>query len=288
MSKVAPSEQTVYKLSTSGANALARPQGRVSPGFLHMLSKIDGQRTVAQLGELMPNLSPSDLKMWTGELARQGLIVATGPAATAGSTFEYDAFVEMDKDDEFNRTVESVRESLRRAQPQAEEQSLRTTARLVAMESKSSDRVITEKGFFAFPSHEGQGESAGKQPGDFLVLVVEDDAIQAHMALTIVAKEGYQTAVAADGNELLAYLKSARRPDLILMDVELPGGDGFDYLEKMRNHAGYRHQPVIMLTARSSRSDIARGIMLGANGYVTKPYKSELLRGAIRQTLNLV
>ncbi len=119
------------------------------------------------------------------------------------------------------------------------------------------------------------------------MLIVEDDALQARMTQAILAKEGYRTDIAADGNELLAHLTADQRPDLILMDVELPGGDGFDYLDKMRKHANYARMRVIMLTGRSERADIARGIMLGANGYVTKPFKPELLRSAIRQTLNL-
>lgn len=282
-------DNPVYRLTRSGATALANPQGRVSRGFLRLMAQLDGERDLRELHTFIPNLAPDDLRLWTRELERQGLIEQPRRLALNNSgSFEYEGALEMEKDDAFNQTVEQIRLSLKRDQPQTEDHLLKTTARLVALESDSTARAITENGFFAFPSRAGEADdSAQARPEAFLVLIVEDDPLQAHMTQTIVARDGYQTALAADGNGLLAYLKSPRRPDLILLDVELPGGNGFDFLEKMRNHLNYQKQRVIMLTGRSERSDIARGILLGANGYVTKPYKPELLRGAIRQTLNL-
>ena len=282
------SENTVYRLTRGGASALENPQGRVSRGFLRLMAQIDGERDLKGLRGAMPNLSAEDIGLWTRELERQGMIERPRQATLNNSgSFEYEGALDMTKDDAFNQTVEQIRLSLKREQPQAEERELTTSARLVAIESDSTTRAISEKGFFAFPSRSGEGDAVQAKPADFLVLIVEDDPVQAHMTQTIVSRDGYQTAVAADGNGLLGYLKSPRRPDLILLDVELPGGNGFDFLEKMRNHLNYKTQRVIMLTSRSERSDIARGILLGANGYVTKPYKPELLRGAIRQTLNL-
>jgi CheY-like chemotaxis protein len=290
-------DNTVYQLTRSGTAALANPQGRVSRGFLRLMAQLDGARDLRALQTFIPNLTPEDLRLWTRELERQGLIERPRQQALNNSgSFEYEGALEMEKDDAFNRTVEQIRTSLKREQPQAEERQLTTSARLVAIESDSTTRAISENGFFAFPSRaadkgngkgNGGGSGTAAVPADFLVLIVEDDPVQAHMTQTIVARDGYQTALTGDGNGLLAYLKSPLRPDLILLDVELPGGNGFDFLEKMRNHLNFKKQRVIMLTGRSERSDIARGILLGANGYVAKPYKPELLRGAIRQTLNL-
>jgi len=283
-----PQDDTVYRLTSGGSTALARPQGRVSPGFLRLLATIDGQRTVAELqnGNLSLNLSASDLRVWARELERQGLIEVASKPASSRQGFAYEGFLEVARDEGFDKTVEHIRQALKREQPQADEQQLRTTARLVAMESGPTTRAITENGFFALPSRtRNDGSNA---PDDFLVLIVEDDALQARVTQNIVAKEGYQTSWAEDGHELVSHLKAPRRPDLILMDVELPGSnDGFDYLAKIRRHPAFTDTRVIMLTGRAEREDIARGVMLGANGYVTKPYKAELLRGAIRQTLNL-
>lgn len=277
------SDDTVFRLTRSGSATLAQPQGRVSRGFLRLLALIDGQRSLADLLAATPSLSPADIQLWTRELTRQGLIEAQKETGRTG--YEYEGFLEMEKDEDFNKTVEHVRQALKREQPQIEDHLLKTTARLVALESTSTSRAIDEKGFFAFPSR--APGTAVRAAGDFLVLIVEDDALQSSVTQAIVAKDGYRTQVAASGDELLAQLKAVQRPDLILMDVEMPGGDGFDFLDQIRKHPHYAKTRVIMLTGRSERSDIARGIMLGANGYVTKPFKADLLRGAIRQTLNL-
>jgi CheY-like chemotaxis protein len=279
------SEEAIFRLTASGSTALAQPQGRVSRGFLRLLGLVDGRRSVAELRTATPNLSAGDVLLWTRELQRQGLIEPVSAAGAGTGSYAYEGFLEMEKDDDFNKTVEHVRQALKREQPQTEDHLLKTTARLVALESTATSRTINESGYFAFPSRAAGPE--GNEPSNFLVLIVEDDPLQARITQALVAKDGFRTAVAADGNELLAHLKAEQRPDLILMDVELPVGDGFDFLDQIRKHPHYTKTRVIMLTGRAQRSDIARGIMLGANGYVTKPYKPELLRSAIRQTLNL-
>ena len=281
---LSPPDQTVFRLTGGGSAALAHPQGRVSPGFLRLLSNIDGKRSLGDLQSPALNLSPAELRTWMRELERQSLVEVT--SAGPSNAFEYQGFVEPERDEEFDKTCEHIRLALKREQPQADDHLLRTTARLVALESGPTTRAITENGFFALPSR-NRDEGVGA-PDNFLVLIVEDDALQARVAQNIVSREGYQTSWAEDGHELVSHLKAPRRPDLILMDVELPGSnDGFDYLAKIRRHPSFTDTRVIMLTGRSEREDIARGVMLGANGYVTKPYKAELLRGAIRQTLNL-
>lgn len=288
MTSDSSSDLTVYRLTRGGTGVLAQPQGRISRGFLRILSCIDGVRNLGALqrdmGEM--NLSPAELRMWLRELERQGLIEVASVPVEGDAGFAYQGFVEMQRDDGFDKTVEQIRLALKRERPDDDDHLLRTTARLMALESGPTTRAITENGFFALPSR--QPDKGVSAPDHFLVLIVEDDALQARVAQNIVAKEGYQTSWAEDGHELVSHLKAPRRPDLILMDVELPGTeDGFDYLAKIRRHPTFTDTRVIMLTGRSEREDIARGVMLGANGYVTKPYRAELLRGAIRQTLSL-
>jgi len=74
-------------------------------------------------------------------------------------------------------------------------------------------------------------------------------------------------------------------PDLLLLDVELPDGNGFDLLTRMRRDAEFRLLPIILLTARNEAVDIGRGLLLGADGYVTKPYTRNILADVIRRVL---
>ena len=97
---------------------------------------------------------------------------------------------------------------------------------------------------------------------------------------------GYQVRVARSAAELLAELRKQQPPpDIVLLDVMLPDGDGFDILAKIRGHRGFATLPVVMLTAKTKAEDIRRGLALGADAYVTKPYSKSVLADAIRQVL---
>jgi DNA-binding response OmpR family regulator len=74
-------------------------------------------------------------------------------------------------------------------------------------------------------------------------------------------------------------------PDLLLLDVELPDGDGFEVLARMRRHKALSTLPIIMLTIKSDPADIGKGLALGADGYVTKPYTKSILAEVVRKIL---
>ena len=107
------------------------------------------------------------------------------------------------------------------------------------------------------------------------VLIVEDDRNIAELLQMYLEKEGYAVTVAADGGQGLAKYR-AIKPDLVLLDIMLPGIDGFEVCRRVR--AAYPHIGIIMLTARSQEMDKVTGLMTGADDYVTKPFSpAELL-----------
>src|SRR5256886_2526594 len=101
------------------------------------------------------------------------------------------------------------------------------------------------------------------------ILVVEDNPDLAYGLRNNLEIEGYQVEVADDGTKGLARARDGR-PDLIILDLMLPGMDGFRVLRALRE-AG-RTMPVLILTARGEESDKVRGLRLGADDYVTKPF----------------
>ena len=101
------------------------------------------------------------------------------------------------------------------------------------------------------------------------VLVVEDNPDLAFGLRNNLEIEGYEVTVAADGNEGLALARSSR-PDLIVLDLMLPGLDGFRVLRALRENGS--DVPVLILTARGDEADKVRGLRLGADDYVTKPF----------------
>ncbi len=101
------------------------------------------------------------------------------------------------------------------------------------------------------------------------VLVVEDNADLAYGLRNNLEIEGYKVDVAGDGTRGLALARTAG-PDIIILDLMLPGMDGFRVLRALRDEG--RRLPILVLTARGEESDKVRGLRLGADDYVTKPF----------------
>jgi two-component system phosphate regulon response regulator PhoB len=103
------------------------------------------------------------------------------------------------------------------------------------------------------------------------ILVVDDEADITALVAYHLAKAGYRVSTAANGPDAL---KSAReeRPDVVILDVMLPGASGYDVLAEMRRRDETRDVGVIMLTARREEADRIRGLSLGADDYLTKPF----------------
>jgi pilus assembly protein CpaE len=99
----------------------------------------------------------------------------------------------------------------------------------------------------------------------------------ARISSTVLRKDGYQVQTANDGPSALEAAEMWR-PDLILLDVMMPGMDGYEVCRLLRQTEAHAHTPIIMLTARSSIEDKTRGYEVGADDYITKPYENaELL-----------
>ncbi len=116
------------------------------------------------------------------------------------------------------------------------------------------------------------------------ILVVEDEAAQREVIAYNLRKEGYVVRTAQDGDE--AELELAEEvPDLILLDWMMPGASGLELARRIRKRPETREIPLIMLTARAEEDDVIRGLDVGADDYVTKPYSVTELLARIRSIL---
>jgi DNA-binding response OmpR family regulator len=102
------------------------------------------------------------------------------------------------------------------------------------------------------------------------ILVIEDNPDLAYGLRNNLEIEGYEVEVAKDGTRGLARARSAPNPDLVVLDLMLPGMDGFRVLRSLREEG--HNVPVLILTARGEEADKVRGLRLGADDYVTKPF----------------
>ena len=117
-----------------------------------------------------------------------------------------------------------------------------------------------------------------------LILLVEDEEHLAQGLLFNLEAEGYPTLHFADGAEALAYLlETPEDIGVILLDVMLPGKDGFEIVRTLREHELYF--PVLMLTARSNPQDVLQGLNAGADDYLPKPFDLDILLARIKTML---
>jgi CheY-like chemotaxis protein len=129
----------------------------------------------------------------------------------------------------------------------------------------------------ALPAPEGQP----------LILIVEDDPGTSAVLEAILKKREYATRIAANLHEIKRALSARPVPHLILLDVMLPDANGFAVLERLRRHPEYAKTPVVMLTSLSEPADVAKGLALGATGYMSKPARPQALLQVIRTALGL-
>jgi two-component system phosphate regulon response regulator PhoB len=116
------------------------------------------------------------------------------------------------------------------------------------------------------------------------VLIVEDEDDIRELVSYHLVKEGYQVAGVASGEEALE-IADRQVPDLILLDVMLPGMDGFAVCRRLRAASKTSDVAVMMLTAKSEEADVVRGLNEGATDYVTKPFSPRVLLARVRAAL---
>jgi len=117
-----------------------------------------------------------------------------------------------------------------------------------------------------------------------LVFVVEDEAALVTMLRYNLERQGYRVEEAADGREALLRVAEVK-PDLVLLDWMLPGLSGLEVCRQLRRRPATRALPVIMVTARTEDADAVRGLDVGADDYVTKPFSMEALLARMRALL---
>lgn len=116
------------------------------------------------------------------------------------------------------------------------------------------------------------------------VLAIDDEKDILKLLSYNLSKEGYQTLVAKTGEEGLALAQS-KKPDLILLDLMMPGIDGLEVCRLLRSDRSTQHIPVIMLTAKNTEIDQVVGLEMGASDYISKPFSVKVLLARVKNAL---
>jgi two-component system alkaline phosphatase synthesis response regulator PhoP len=117
------------------------------------------------------------------------------------------------------------------------------------------------------------------------ILIVDDEEDVLELVRYNLERNGYQVTVASSGEQALANTMK-KLPDLIILDLMLPGIDGLEVCKKLKSDVKTEGIPLIMLTAKGEESDIVTGLELGADDYVTKPFSPKVLVARVRRLLH--
>lgn len=116
------------------------------------------------------------------------------------------------------------------------------------------------------------------------ILIVDDEPNILISLEYLMQREGFEVSVARDGEQALEAI-ARDVPDLVLLDVMMPGKTGLEVCQHVRANDGLRAVRIVMLTAKGRETDVAKGLALGANAYVTKPFSTRDLVAKVRALL---
>ena len=248
---IAIGEQDVFAPTEKGTAELNASGTSLSTAELEMLVLLDGKATVAQVAQSAGKPVPGAVTETLRTLIRSNLAASATEMSSGGLDFG-GAF-----------TLPSQ------------------------AGAKAGVASLQRRGFFVRIARRPAAKREVKAGQRFTVLGVDDDPDLNKLLRTYLMLEGFDALTATNREEIVAAFRGGSKPDLVLLDVQMPDADGFDVLGKIRQHPALKAVPVIMLTAEATRGAVLKGLRTGVDGYVTKPFEPDLLIAAVKSVLGL-
>ncbi|HEY8069900.1 MAG TPA: response regulator transcription factor [Burkholderiales bacterium] len=254
--------EDLFALTEKGNAELKATGTSLAATELQVLILIDGKTSVEQIGRSAPNLAAAEIVETLKKFFGSRLITnATEPSSDGLES----GFFSIDVPAGFFTSATPKDDS----------------------EAERGASSLKQDGYYVRIARRPAGKREVKEGQKFTVLVVDDDPDLAKLMRTYLSLEGFVPRLAGNRAEFLAMLRQSPIPDLVLLDVDLPDVNGFDILVKMRQHAALKAIPVVMLTAEATRQAVLKGLLAGADGYVTKPFDPEAVTTAVKAVLGL-
>ena len=251
----------VFCVTDKGSAEIRGGLTTLSPEAIELLVLVDGKANVAPLAA---HIAPESLRGTLRKLLGAGLLRPATIAELEGIDFS----------DFFSPKKTS-------AEPSA------GASASADKEAAVGTPELQSKGYYVSIARRSGSAHAPADGKTLAVLVIEDDPILGKLLHQRFTSEGYAVRVAANREQILAALRSLPLPNLVLLDVLLPDANGFDVLTRMKQHPKLRAVPVVMLTGQATRASVMRGLVGGADGYITKPFDVEILVRGVKAVLGI-
>lgn len=251
----------VYYLTGAGKDAIATKDGdaKLPLEYRRILGMIEAEGHIDVIRGRLRRFSDRLIQEWLTELEELKLVESGLPGKEEDITFT------------------GLRPFL---PPLADEDSMR-----LAKSTVVAGATLLRSGSYLADERIANLPPIAKSPPETYILVVEDDPDQAALAELRLTMAGYQVRTVDRAKALSRVLRDEARPDLLLLDVMLPDGNGFDILAQLRGRPEFSTLPIVLLTAKAELVDIRNGLALGADGYITKPYSKNQLAEVIGRVL---
>lgn len=236
---------------------------RLTADMLGLLVLVDGKANVGDIEQRLKHIAPEALREHLRSLLRDGLVRQATVEEETG----------LDLTSFF--TAADFKEPTEGAQASADR------------EAESGGPALASDGYYvsiARRSVRARPLGAGEK---HIVLLIDDDPDFCALIGRVLGLAGFEMRFAGTRERIVAELRKSPSPDLVLLDVILPGTNGFDILQRMKQVPALKTVPVIMTTAEATRAAVTRGLVGGADGYLTKPFVPEKLVKAARTVLGL-
>jgi len=253
---------TIFTPTEKGKAELKAGSTKLSSVALELMVMFDGKSPISAIVKRVTGARPGEISDAVEALLRDRLVDIMQPGKT----------VEEDFGSFFEVPIEAMPESV---------------SAKFRDEAEKGLQSLDRSGYYISVARQAPAKKVPNNGTRYSVLLIEDNAPFITAVRMLLKLEGYEVRVASNRDEIVAALRTPALPDAILLDVNLPGTDGFSILVRMRQHPALRTVPVIMLTAQASRGDVLRGLSGGANGYITKPFEHEALMKSLRAVLGV-
>jgi CheY-like chemotaxis protein len=254
---------TIFAPTDKGKAELKAGSTKLSTVALELMVMFDGRSPMSAISKRVTGARAGEISDTVGALLRDKLIDIVRPG-TATADGDFGSFFEVP----IGAMPDSVSTKFRD-------------------EAEKGLMSLDRSGYYVGVAQQAAAKKTPNNGSKYAVLVIEDNVPFITAVKMLLKLEGYEPRIASNRDEIVAALRSQPSPDAILLDVTLPGADGFEILARLQQHPALRAIPVIMLTAQSSRGDVLRALSGGASGYITKPFEHDALVKSLHAVLGL-